>query len=129
MKDKDYILTTQEVEELCRLYMECQLSVLEERELQYILEKDTYTSPVIEETKESMLAEDILLSRKKIRKKPRMLRWLRPGVGIAAALTVLLSLSILIAKPGNESGMYSEENNSGSVTSSNDFVIAFHIPL
>ena len=33
MKDLDHILTLQETEELCRLYMECQLSVLEEKEL------------------------------------------------------------------------------------------------
>lgn len=37
MKEHDVKLTLQETEQLCRLYMDCQLTVLEETELQYVL--------------------------------------------------------------------------------------------
>ena len=60
MKDNDQILNLQETEELCRLYLECQLSVLEERELQYILGKLDYSSPLIDEARQSMIAEGLL---------------------------------------------------------------------
>lgn len=47
MKEKEHetTLTMQETEQLCRLYMECRLSVLEETELCYLLQKLPYTSP------------------------------------------------------------------------------------
>lgn len=51
MKELENKLTLQETEQLCRLYMECRLSALEEVELQYILGKFPYNSPLIAETR------------------------------------------------------------------------------
>ena len=51
MKDQDVKLTFQEIEQLCVLYMDCRLSVLEETELQYVLGKLPYSSPCIDEVR------------------------------------------------------------------------------
>ncbi len=103
MKDNDHILTLQETEELCRLYMECKLSVLEEKELQYILGMMPYSSPVIEEARESMRAEGILSLNTKARKKPER-KWLRRAVGIAASVSVILMVSLFITNHSADSG-------------------------
>lgn len=125
MKDNDTILSLQETEELCRLYMDCQLSVLEERELQYILGRLSYSSPVIEEAKSLMMAEGIVFSEKKERKK-KVFRWGRRALQVAASLTILLSLSILITHwPGTESrhaDSYMAQTNDADA---NEVVIAY----
>lgn len=51
MNKQDTKLTLQDTEQLCRLYMECKLSVLEEKELQYVLTKLPYSTPCINETR------------------------------------------------------------------------------
>ena len=43
MKDNTNILTLQDIEELCRLYLDCELSVLEEQELEYVLLNTSYS--------------------------------------------------------------------------------------
>lgn len=100
MKGNDHILTLQETEQLCRMYLDCQLSVLEERELQYILGKVSYNSPVIDETRELMMAEGLAFKAKKA-------VWKRPGkrmgliAGIAAAVTILLALPVVMGTFGS----------------------------
>ncbi len=42
MKHPDNQFTIKEVEKLCQLYQECQLSVLEETELEYVLMQSDY---------------------------------------------------------------------------------------
>ena len=117
MKGKNDILSLQETEELCRLYMECRLSVLEETELQYILEKIPYSSPIIDQTRESMIAEGILVKKRNRHKKTVFHRicW---TAGIAASLIIILTLSIKIqnADCGN---IYADNE------SSDNFVIAY----
>ena len=54
MKNKEYILTLQETEQLCSLYMDCNLSVLEETELRYFLSNVDYHSPLIDEVRQIM---------------------------------------------------------------------------
>jgi len=54
MKHPDNQFTIEEVEKLCQLYQECQLSVLEETELEYILMHSDIDSPLINDTKELM---------------------------------------------------------------------------
>ena len=54
MKHPDNQFTIEEVEKLCQLYQECQLSVLEETELEYVLMQTDFDSPLINETKELM---------------------------------------------------------------------------
>lgn len=54
MKHLDNQFTIEEVEKLCQLYMDCQLSVLEETELEYVLMLSDFDSPLINETKKIM---------------------------------------------------------------------------
>lgn len=54
MKENETYLSFEETERLCRLYMECQLSILEEAELHYILGKLPYRSDTIDETRTLM---------------------------------------------------------------------------
>lgn len=54
MKGQDVKLTLRETEELCRLFMDCKLSVLEETELEYVLSNLDYHSPLIDEVRELM---------------------------------------------------------------------------
>ena len=54
MKHPDNQFTIEEVEKLCQFYQECQLSVLEETELEYILMQSDIDSPLINDTKELM---------------------------------------------------------------------------
>ena len=54
MKEQNVKLTLQETEQLCRLYMDCSLSVLEENELRYILSQVDYHSPLIDEVRQVM---------------------------------------------------------------------------
>lgn len=54
MKTDEMNLTVAELEELCRLYMDCKLSVVEEKELEYVLSQTTLTSPSIEEVRSLM---------------------------------------------------------------------------
>lgn len=51
MNRQDIQLTLHETEQLCRLYMDCRLSVLEEAELEYLLGKLPYSTPIIDETR------------------------------------------------------------------------------
>ena len=52
--EKDKYLNIDETEQLCRLYMECNLTRLEEAELQYVLEFLPYSTPIIEEVRTLM---------------------------------------------------------------------------
>ena len=113
MKDNNLILSLQETEELCRLYLECRLSALEEKELQYVLGRmEAYGSPVIDEARESMVAEGLLDIRKSGAVTTRPKRWFRwPGLvaGIAASAAVAVVLSVAVRdnvpKSGGDDGL------------------------
>ena len=126
MKDNDNILTLQETEDLCRLYLECQLSVLEEKELRYILTKVNYTSPVIEEAKQSMIAEGLLSMNRKVKKKIH-LTWLRRTAGIAASLIIIFTVSIFIMDKGDNIQLAHQpkESQVSSRSNDSDLVIAY----
>lgn len=90
MKEHDIKLTLQETEQLCRLYMDCKLSVLEETELQYVLGKLPYSSPCIDEVRMLM---GLSLKRSKIRKSvssPYLRRIMALTIGIAASIALLI---------------------------------------
>lgn len=125
MKDNDQILNLQETEELCRLYLECQLSVLEERELQYILGKLDYSSPIIDEARQAMIAEGLLSPEMRVRKKPKY-KWMRLTAGIAAALMMVISLSIFIMKNEGEGiNQKHQPNIAQSAGTSTEMIIAY----
>ena len=52
--EKEKYLSFEDTEELCRLYMECSLSRLEEEELNYVLGFLPYSSPTIDEVRALM---------------------------------------------------------------------------
>ena len=68
MKQDTRHITIEEAEQLCRLYMDCQLSVLEETELEYVLMQSELDSPLLRETRALMgLSRSVNLQAKKKR--------------------------------------------------------------
>lgn len=100
MKENTDILTLQETEQLCRLYLDCRLSVQDETELRYLLGRLPYTSPVIEEARQSMIAEGVAFREKSVVRTKPVRRWMRWSAGIAASLAVLLMASVIAGFPG-----------------------------
>ena len=68
MKQDTRHITIEEAEQLCRLYMDCQLSVLEETELEYVLMQSELNSPLLRETRVLMgISRSVNLQAKKKR--------------------------------------------------------------
>ncbi|MBD5355408.1 MAG: hypothetical protein HDR88_00120 [Bacteroides sp.] len=106
MKDNDNnILTLQETEELCRLYMECSLSVHEETELQYVLGKLTYSSPLIDEVRTLMGVQSSVAKINQHKHKTISLPfWKRPlFISVAASVALLVGIGIPVYKNSIES--------------------------
>lgn len=100
MKTDELNLTIDELDKLCRLYMDCQLSVLEEKELEYILSQTTLTSPSIEEVRGLMKIQAFKpTSSKPIIKKKSSNWWFKSG--IAASLAILLCFGVAFLNSGN----------------------------
>ncbi len=90
-------LSKADVEQLCRMYMDCQLSVLEETELQYVLGKIDYTSPLIDETR--MLMGISLRIRGRSNRTPKIWRRRNLFAGIAASLLIAIVIGNVVAHP------------------------------
>lgn len=95
MKENQKYLSLEETERLCRLYMECRLTLLEETGLQYILGKLNYSSPVIDEARTLMdlslchhvIKDDIFQSsNRKEHKRKRMIRYIAAAASIAVVV-------------------------------------------
>ena len=86
MKDTDHNLTLQETEALCRMYLDCRLSVFEETELQYVLLHSEHRSPLIDDVRTLMMIEPSVA-----RIKPKSYRFY---FGIAASVALLLGIGI-----------------------------------
>ena len=95
--DKEKYFSLVETEQLCRLYMECQLTRLEEMELQYVLGILPYRTPIIEETRVLM---NISLSSKVGQKDHAIVKtkenktMAKRIILIAASVVVILSIGI-----------------------------------
>lgn len=92
MKTDIINLTVEELNELCLLYMECKLTVLEEKELEYLLSLSPVSSPEIEEVRS--LIGIRLPQRSTIQPKVRS-KW-RFFTGIAASVAILLSVGFYL---------------------------------
>lgn len=95
--EKDKYLSIEETEQLCRLFMECKLTILEEAELQYVLGLLPYSTPIIEETRTLMnISLACELERKdRLRNKPKEKKDLiRKILFAAATVAILLSVGI-----------------------------------
>lgn len=95
MKEQDKILTLQETEQLCRLYMDCRLSVLEEAELQYVLSKLPYSSPCIDEVRMLM---GLTINPESFKAKKKTFSVFRniTAIRIAASFTILFAIGIAL---------------------------------
>lgn len=91
MKQDTKHITIEEAEQLCRLYMDCQLSVLEETELEYVLMLSELDSPLLSETRALMgISRSVNLQAKK---KRLFVAW---GWRAAACVAVLIGCAVLL---------------------------------
>ena len=91
MKQNAKHITLEEAEQLCRLYMDCQLSVLEETELEYVLMQSELDSPLLRETRALMgISRSVNLQAKK---KRLFVTW---GWRAAACVAVLIGCAVLL---------------------------------
>ena len=91
MKQKAKHITMEDAEQLCRLYMDCQLSVLEETELEYVLMQSELDSPLLRETRALMgISRSVYLQAKK---KRLFVAW---GWRAAACVAVLIGCAVLL---------------------------------
>lgn len=94
MKEHDVKLTIKETEQLCHLYMDCRLTVLEEAELEYVLGKIPYSSPIIDDVR---MLTGIPLRLQKApdnRRLRRRRRIVRLTTGVAASVAILCGIFI-----------------------------------
>ena len=91
MKQNAKHITMEEAEQLCRLYMDCQLSVLEETELEYVLMLSELDSPLLRETRALMgISRSVNLQAKK---KRLFVTW---GWRAAACVAILIGCVALL---------------------------------
>ena len=120
MKEQEVKLTLQETEQLCRLYMDCRLTVLEETELQYVLGKLHYSSPCIDEVRMLMGLTVKPSSNKSTQKYFSLIRN-RTALSIAASFTVLIIAAVALfnnkaIKEPVKSGLYIAYANGDKVS-------------
>lgn len=113
MKEHDVKLTLQETEQLCRLYMDCRLTVLEETELQYVLGKMPYSSPCIDEVRMLM---GVSIPQKDINTSKKSYRFLKNKtvISIAASFVILFAI-----------GFYLHSGSSPSISDDPVYIAAF----
>lgn len=112
MKEQDDKLTLQETEQLCSMYMDCSLSVLEETELRYFLTQVNYHSPMIDEVRRIMDIDTYVsdkASNKDGRAKKRLFRNWRVYAGVAASIALIIGIGISLRQPSSQA---SEESQS-----------------
>lgn len=114
MKEQDDMLTLPEIEQLCRLYMDCNLSVLEEAELRYLLTQVDYHSPLIDETRRIMDIDAYISGKPFIkvgsRRKSLFRRW-APYMGVAASIVLVMSIGFSLLKPSSHDAVESHSYN------------------
>ena len=106
MKEHDDILTSDETERLCRMYLECGLSVLEEAELKYLLGNVSYSSEIIDSVREDMMIESMICRKPAKRAGYRKPVWSRIA-GVAASVALLFGCSVMLML-GNDAGQTGE---------------------
>ena len=108
MKTEELNLTIDELNKLCHLYMDCKLSVLEEKELEYILSKTALTSPSIEEVKNLMKIQ-VLKPQYIVPRKTTFRNW-RYISGIAASLAIIFSMGYYFSFSKSSSSLQNDSS-------------------
>lgn len=98
MKTDKMNLTVEELNELCHLYMDCRLSVMEEKELEYVLSQTTLTSPSIDEVRSLMGIQTLKLTQSKPTVKKIFWDW-RYAARIAASAAILSGIGFAVLSP------------------------------
>ncbi|MDE6234514.1 MAG: hypothetical protein K2M56_02050 [Muribaculaceae bacterium] len=97
MKYQDVKLTLQETEQLCSLYMDCRLSVLEEIELKYVLSQVDYHSPLIDEVRQLMNIDTYIsdkpLSFEGSSIKIKFRKW-KVNMSIVASIAIIIGIGV-----------------------------------
>lgn len=85
MNPDKYTFTKEELEILSRAYLDCRLTKLQEKELEIVLLSCSFSSPVIDEARETMAAATTLSSPAPRRRVKRFtaVRWMRWGAAAA----------------------------------------------
>lgn len=114
MKEHEVKLTLQETEQLCRLYMDCGLTVFEETELQYVLGKIPYSSPCINEARMLM---GVSMPSKVFKTSKKSFGFFRNKTvtSIAASFAIIFTLGIFLR-------LKLSENSELPLSNSDDFV-------
>lgn len=101
MKPQELNITTPELDRLCQMYLDCELTVIEEKELELLLTHTDLTSPIIAEVRELMNVQALITPR--VTKAPeatifprpvrRPWRWIS---GVAAAVAAVIAVSVYV---------------------------------
>lgn len=81
-------LTIQEIEQLCRAYLDCHLSLLQEKELELVLLCTDHTTPIISETR-SLMGLAALIAHPKAKAITKIKWRLLKYAGIAACVAMI----------------------------------------
>lgn len=92
----------EEVERLCQLYIDCQLSVLEEAELEYVLRHCHFASTIINETKDLMAISRTLKLKAAKQHKGFFALPLRVAACVAMALGIYITYNHLSLNHNND---------------------------
>lgn len=131
MKHDKPNMTVQELDELCRLYLECQLSVLEEKELEYVLSQTTSSSPAIDDVKALM---GMPATHQKMPFRKPAWNW-RLSSRVAASIMVVIACALFYVissksnAPSNESGVYVSAYCHGKQLKGDDAVVSTNIAM
>lgn len=111
MKETDHILSLLETEQLCQMYLDCRLSVLEEQELKYVLSRIEYTSSLIDEVRGVMGIEEKIVEKKmpsaKLKRTHSIYNY-KLFLGIAASFALLIVIAISLFR--NSSVHYPDDS-------------------
>lgn len=110
MKEQDNKLTLKETEQLCRLYLDCSLSVFEESELRYFLTQVDYHSPLIDEVRLIMKIDTYITDKGFSKSGSRgslLLRRLSGYLSIAASVALVIGIGVYFWKPSSQDSVAS----------------------
>lgn len=128
MKTDELNLTIDELDKLCRLYMDCELSVLEEKELEYVLSRTNLSSPAIDDVRDIMKI-DVSGHSHPETVVPRVSRRWKYISRIAASVTVALSIALFFNPSDNNPATYIEAYSHGKQLDGEEAVLSTGIAM
>lgn len=129
MKTDELKLTIDELDKLCRLYMDCKMSVLEEKELEYILSQTALTSSSIEKVR-GLMKIPVREPQYVVPRKTKFRNW-RYISGIAAGLALMFSVGYYFSSnlSQSDSSVYIAAYSHGDRLSDKEAISATHTAM